>query len=72
MFFLQVYGSGFITLLIPISAVMTMVFVWNVEQPHPRLHSSQRNTSKELSLGISRASSWVGQTVGPLLCGALI
>jgi predicted MFS family arabinose efflux permease len=33
---------------------------------------SASSTTKELSLGISRASTSVGQTIGPLLCGALI
>jgi predicted MFS family arabinose efflux permease len=28
--------------------------------------------SKELSLGLSRASTSIGQTIGPLLCGAMI
>src|SRR4029077_4921820 len=71
MFFLQVYGSGFITLLIPL-AVMTMGLGFtNVGATTFALQSASK-TSKELSLGISRASSSVGQTVGPLLCGALI
>ena len=71
MFFLQVYGSGFITLLIPLAA-MTMGFGFtNVGATTFALQSAS-STSKELSLAISRASSSVGQTVGPLLCGALI
>jgi predicted MFS family arabinose efflux permease len=71
MFFLQVYGAGFITLLIPL-AVMTMGFGFtNVGATTFALQSAS-STSKELSLGISRASTSVGQTVGPLLCGALI
>ena len=71
MFFLQVYGSGFVTLLIPL-AVMTMGFGFtNVGATTFALQSASK-TSKELSLGISRASTSVGQTLGPLLCGALI
>jgi len=71
MFFLQVYGSGFLTLLIPL-AVMTMGFGFtNVAATTFALQSASK-TSKELSLGISRASSSAGQTVGPLLCGALL
>jgi predicted MFS family arabinose efflux permease len=71
MFLLQVYGSGFVTLLIPL-AVMTMGFGFtNVGATTFALQSASK-TSKELSLGISRASTSVGQTVGPLLCGALI
>ena len=71
MFFLQVYGSGFVTLLIPL-AVMTMGFGFtNVGATTFALQSASK-TSKELSLGLSRASTSVGQTLGPLLCGALI
>jgi MFS transporter, ACDE family, multidrug resistance protein len=71
MFFLQVYGSGLITLLIPL-AVMTMGFGFtNVGATTFALQSASR-TSKELSLGLSRASTSVGQTLGPLVCGALI
>ena len=71
MFFLQVYGSGFVTLLLPL-AVMTMGFGFtNVGATTFALQSASRS-SKELSLGISRASTSVGQTLGPLLCGALI
>ena len=71
MFFLQAYGSGFITLLIPL-AVMTMGFGFtNVGATTFALQSASK-TGKELSLGISRASTSVGQTLGPLLCGALI
>jgi predicted MFS family arabinose efflux permease len=71
MFLLQVYGSSFVTLLIPL-AVMTMGFGFtNVGATTFALQSSSR-TSKELSLGLSRASTSVGQTVGPLLCGALV
>ena len=71
MFFLQVYGFGFVTLLLPL-AVMTMGFGFtNVGATTFALQSAS-STSKELSLGISRASTSVGQTIGPLLCGALI
>jgi predicted MFS family arabinose efflux permease len=71
MFLLQVYGSGFVTLVIPL-AVMTMGFGFtNVGATTFALQSASK-TTKELSLGISRASTSVGQTLGPLLCGALI
>ena len=71
MFMLQVYGSGFITLLLPL-AIMTMGFGFtNVGATTFALQSASSAT-KELSLGISRASTSVGQTIGPLLCGALI
>jgi predicted MFS family arabinose efflux permease len=71
MFAVQAYGSGFVTLLIPL-AIMTMGFGFtNVGATTFALQSAS-STSKELSLGISRASTSVGQTIGPLLCGALI
>jgi predicted MFS family arabinose efflux permease len=71
MFSLQVYGSGFVTLMLPL-AIMTMGFGFtNVGATTFALQSADRGV-KELSLGISRASSSVGQAIGPLVCGALI
>ncbi|HSE87628.1 MAG TPA: MFS transporter [Candidatus Binatia bacterium] len=71
MFLLQVYGSGFVTLLIPLAVMTTGFGFTNVGATTFALQSASR-TSKEISLGISRASTSVGQTLGPLLCGALI
>ena len=71
MFLLQVYGTGFVTLMIPL-AIMTMGFGFtNVGATTFALQSADRG-AKELSLGISRASTSVGQAIGPLVCGALI
>ena len=71
MFALQPYGSAFLTLLIPL-AIMTLGFGFtNVSATTFALQSANVG-SKELSLGISRASTSVGQTIGPLLCGAMI
>lgn len=71
MFILQVYGSGFITLLIPL-AVMTMGFGFtNVGATTFALQSAP-GSAKGLSLGLSRASTSVGQMLGPLLCGVLL
>ncbi|HEY3167995.1 MAG TPA: MFS transporter, partial [Candidatus Binatia bacterium] len=71
MFLLQVHGAGFVTLLIPL-AIMTMGFGFtNVGATTFALQSADRS-AKELALGISRASSSVGQAIGPLACGALI
>jgi predicted MFS family arabinose efflux permease len=71
MFALQPYGSSFVTLLIPL-AVMTMGFGFtNVGATTFALQSGGSGT-KELGLGISRAANSVGQTFGPLLCGAMI
>jgi predicted MFS family arabinose efflux permease len=71
MFFLQAYGSSFITLLLPL-AVMTMGFGFTNVGATTFAPQSANRTSRELGLGISRASTSVGQTLGPLLCGALI
>ena len=71
MFLLQVYGGGFVTLLIPL-AVMTMGFGFtNVGATTFALQAAP-NTAKGLSLGLSRASTSVGQMLGPLACGVLI
>jgi predicted MFS family arabinose efflux permease len=71
MFLLQVYGAGFISLLIPL-AVMTMGFgLTNVGSTTFALQAAP-NAAKGLSLGLSRASTSIGQMLGPLLCGILI
>jgi MFS family permease len=71
MFLLQVYGSGFVTLLIPL-AVMTMGFGFtNVGSTTFALQAAS-STAKGLSLGLSRASTSLGQMLGPLSCGVLI
>ena len=70
-FLLQVGGTNIVTLLIPL-AIMTMGFGFtNVGATTFALQSAPQG-AKELALGISRASTSVGQTIGPLACGALI
>jgi MFS family permease len=71
MFLLQAGGTNIVTLLIPL-AIMTMGFGFtNVGATTFALQSAPQG-AKELALGISRASTSVGQTIGPLACGALI
>jgi len=71
MFLLQVGGTNIVTLLIPL-AIMTMGFGFtNVGATTFALQSAPQG-AKELALGISRASTSVGQAIGPLACGALI
>lgn len=71
MFVLEPYGAGFATLLLPL-AVMTMGFGFtNVGATTFALQSATTG-GKELALGMSRASTSIGQTLGPLLCGALV
>jgi MFS family permease len=71
MFIVQVYGRNFVTLLIPL-AVMTMGFGFSNVGATTFALQSAPSTAKGLSLGLSRASTSVGQMLGPLLCGALI
>jgi MFS family permease len=71
MFMLQIYGSQFVTLLIPLM-IMTLGFgLTNVGATTFALQAAPA-AAKGLSLGLSRASTSVGQMVGPLLCGVLI
>jgi DHA1 family multidrug resistance protein-like MFS transporter len=71
MFILQIYGTSFVTLLLPL-IVMTMGFGFsNVGSTTFALQAAPA-AAKGLSLGLSRASTSVGQMVGPLLCGVLI
>lgn len=71
MFVLQVYGSGYLSLLLPL-AVMTMGFgLTNVGATIFALQSAPA-AAKGLGLGLSRASTSIGQMFGPLLCGVLI
>ena len=71
MFALQIYGTNIFTLMIPL-ALMTMGFGFtNVGATTFALQSAS-STAKELGLGMSRASTSIGQVLGPLVCGALI
>jgi predicted MFS family arabinose efflux permease len=71
MFVLQIYGSGFISLLVPL-AIMTLGFGFsNVGSTIFALQSAPAG-AKGLSLGLSRASTSIGQMLGPLFCGMLI
>ena len=71
MFLVQVYGSGYLTLLLPL-AVMTLGFgLTNVGSTTFALQCAPPS-AKGLSLGLSRASTSVGQMLGPLACGVVI
>jgi predicted MFS family arabinose efflux permease len=71
MLFMQVYGSGYFTLLLPL-AFMTLGFgLTNVGSTTFALQCAPPS-AKGLSLGLSRASTSVGQMLGPLACGVLI
>jgi predicted MFS family arabinose efflux permease len=71
MFVLQVYGSGYFTLLLPL-AVMTLGFGWSNVGATTFALQCAPPSAKGLSLGLSRASTSVGQMLGPLACGVLI
>jgi predicted MFS family arabinose efflux permease len=71
MFIWLTYGTGFLTLLIPLM-IMTLGFGFsNVGSTTFALQTAP-TAAKGLSLGLSRASTSVGQMFGPLLCGVLI
>lgn len=71
MFLVQVYGNTFLTLLLPL-AVMTMGFGFsNVGSTTFALQCAPP-AAKGLALGLSRASTSLGQMIGPLVCGVLI
>lgn len=71
MFLVQIYGSGFVTLLLPL-AVMTLGFGFtNVGSTTFALQAAPA-AAKGLALGLSRASTSLGQMIGPLMCGVLI
>lgn len=71
MFVLQVTGRDFATLLFPL-ALMTMGFGFtNVGATTYALQAAPLS-AKGLSLGLSRASTSIGQMLGPLCCGVLI
>jgi predicted MFS family arabinose efflux permease len=71
MFMLQIYGTHFVSLLIPLM-IMTLGFGFtNVAATTFALQAAPPS-AKGLSLGLSRASTSVGQMGGPLFCGVLI
>ena len=71
MFILQIYGTNFVTLLIPLM-IMTLGFGFsNVGSTTFALQAAPP-AAKGLSLGLSRASTSIGQMVGPFLCGVVI
>ena len=71
MFVLQVYGSGVAALLIPL-CVMTMGFGYTNVGATTFALQSAGSAGKGLSLGLSRASTSMGQMLGPLLAGFLV
>ena len=71
MFILQVYGTGVMTLLIPL-CVMTMGFGYTNVGATTFALQSAGSAGKGLSLGLSRASTSMGQMLGPLLAGFLV
>ncbi|HET9298055.1 MAG TPA: MFS transporter, partial [Candidatus Binatia bacterium] len=71
MFVLQVYGTGVTTLLIPL-CVMTMGFGYTNVGATTFALQSAGSAGKGLALGLSRASTSMGQMLGPLLAGFLV
>jgi DHA1 family multidrug resistance protein-like MFS transporter len=71
MFILQVYGSGITTLLIPL-CVMTLGFGYTNVGATTFALQSAGSAGKGLALGLSRASTSMGQMLGPLVAGFLV
>jgi MFS family permease len=71
MFLLQVQGTTVPALLLPL-CIMTMGFGFtNVGATTFALQSAEAS-AKGISLGLTRASTSVGQTLGPLAAGVLV
>lgn len=71
MFLVQPYGAGTLTLILPL-AIMTMGFGYtNVGATTFALQSAGSN-AKALALGLTRASTSLGNGLGPLIAGALV
>ena len=71
MFLLQPYGGSTLTLILPL-AIMTMGFGYtNVGATTFALQSAGSN-AKALALGLTRASTSLGNGLGPLIAGALV
>lgn len=71
MFLLQVHGTGVTSLLIPL-CVMTLGFGYTNVGATTFALQSAGSAGKGLSLGLSRASTSMGQMLGPLLAGYLV
>ena len=71
MFLIQPYGSGVLSLVIPLT-VMTMGFGYsNVGATTFALQSAGPN-GKALALGLTRSCTSLGNTLGPLMAGLLV
>jgi predicted MFS family arabinose efflux permease len=71
MFALQPHGADFMTLLLPL-CVMTLGFGFTNVGATTFALQSAGGAAKGISLGLTRASSSIGQMLGPLAAGALI
>ena len=71
MFMLQVYGTDMLTLLLPL-CLMTMGFGYSNVGATTFALQSAGHAGRALSLGLTRASTSMGNMIGPLLAGALV
>jgi len=71
MFFIQPYGSGVLSLVIPLT-IMTMGFGYSNVGATTFALQSAGPKAKALALGLTRSSTSLGNTLGPLMAGLLV
>jgi len=71
MFFLQPFGSSALTLVLPL-AIMTMGFGYTNVSATTFALQSAGGDAKALALGLIRASTSLGNGLGPVIAGALV
>lgn len=70
-FFLQVFGHGYVTLLLPLCLMTAGFGLSNVGSTTLALQLSN-DASRGVALGLIRGGSSLGRTVGPLITGILV
>jgi len=70
-FFLQVFGHGYVTLLLPLCLMTAGFGLSNVGSTTLALQLSN-DTSRGVALGLIRGGSSLGRTFGPLITGILV
>ena len=71
MFLIQPYGSGVLSLVIPLT-IMTMGFGYSNVGATTFALQSAGPKAKALALGLTRSCTSLGNTLGPLMAGLLV